>query len=99
MDGSWKRGGGDGWPRTPAAASGDCCGSGWTRSRHDRLLWHLHRGFGMTASSARPAPDAVGQTTLSGARTWWYLWRLARYRPGLYLMSGLFASVLYYSIP
>src|SRR3954453_19105554 len=36
---------------------------------------------------------------LSGTGSWWYLWRLALYRPWLYLASGLFASVLYYAIP
>src|SRR3954453_16483939 len=36
---------------------------------------------------------------LSGTGSWWYLWRLALYRPWLYLLSGLFASVLYYAIP
>jgi hypothetical protein len=28
---------------------------------------------------------------------WWYLWRLARYRFGLYLLSALLASVLSYA--
>ena len=30
---------------------------------------------------------------------WWYLWRLARYRFGLYLLSALLASVLSYAFP
>ncbi len=32
-------------------------------------------------------------------RHWWYLWRLARYRPGLYLLSGSLASTLFYLFP
>jgi ATP-binding cassette, subfamily B, bacterial len=30
---------------------------------------------------------------------WWYLWRLARFRFGLYLLSGLLASCLFYLFP
>ncbi len=30
---------------------------------------------------------------------WWYLGRLARYRPGVYLLSGLMASSLFYLFP
>ncbi len=30
---------------------------------------------------------------------WWYLWRLARYRLGMYLLSGLLASVMFYVFP
>jgi ATP-binding cassette subfamily B protein len=30
---------------------------------------------------------------------WWYLWRLARYRFGLYLLSALLASILSYAFP
>ncbi|HUS15701.1 MAG TPA: ABC transporter ATP-binding protein [Chloroflexia bacterium] len=32
-------------------------------------------------------------------RGWWYLWRLARYRPGVYLLSGLLASGMFYFFP
>jgi len=30
---------------------------------------------------------------------WWYLWRLARFRFGLYLLSGLLASCMFYLFP
>lgn len=30
---------------------------------------------------------------------WWYIWRLARFRFPLYLLSGLFASALFYVFP
>ncbi len=30
---------------------------------------------------------------------WWYLWRMARYRFGLYLLSGLLASGVFYIFP
>ncbi|HMA35047.1 MAG TPA: ABC transporter ATP-binding protein [Chloroflexia bacterium] len=30
---------------------------------------------------------------------WWYLWRLARYRPALWLLSGLLASGMFYLFP
>jgi ATP-binding cassette subfamily B protein len=30
---------------------------------------------------------------------WWYLWRLARFRFGLYLLSGLLASGMFYLFP
>lgn len=36
---------------------------------------------------------------VTGLRSWWYLWRLASYRPWLFLTSGFFASGLYYAIP
>jgi ATP-binding cassette subfamily B protein len=49
----------------------------------------------MTAQPDQPAR----LSDLAGRRSWWYLWRLALYRPWLYLLSGLFASVLYYAIP
>jgi len=39
------------------------------------------------------------QTTLRGWPAWRYIWRLARYRPALYLASGLLASVLFYLFP
>ena len=32
-------------------------------------------------------------------RAWWYIWRLARFRPRLYLLSGLTASFIFYLIP
>jgi len=49
----------------------------------------------MTVQSAR-LPGLAG---VSRRGSWWYLWRLALYRPWLYLMSGLFASILYYAVP
>jgi ATP-binding cassette subfamily B protein len=49
-------------------------------------------------SEATVQPDVV-LPERAGLRSWWYLWRLACYRPWLYLMSGLFASFLYYGIP
>ena len=30
---------------------------------------------------------------------WWFIWRLIRFRPGMYLLSGLFASIMYYVFP
>jgi ATP-binding cassette subfamily B protein len=30
---------------------------------------------------------------------WWYVWRLIRFRPGLYLLSGLLASIMFYVFP
>ncbi len=30
---------------------------------------------------------------------WWFIWRLALYRPGLWLLSGLLASGLFYVFP
>src|SRR5438067_1530642 len=32
-------------------------------------------------------------------KAWWYLWRLARFRVGLYLLSGLTASTTFYLVP
>jgi ATP-binding cassette subfamily B protein len=34
-----------------------------------------------------------------GRKSWWYIWRLARYRLPLYLLSGLLASTLFYLLP
>jgi ATP-binding cassette, subfamily B, bacterial len=43
---------------------------------------------------------ASGDGSLQGARkSWWYIWRLARYRLPLYLLSGLLASTLFYLLP
>ncbi len=30
---------------------------------------------------------------------WWYIWRLIRFRPGLYITSGLLASMMFYFFP
>src|SRR4029079_9954567 len=30
---------------------------------------------------------------------WWYVWRLITFRPGLYLTSGLLASIMFYVFP
>jgi ATP-binding cassette, subfamily B, bacterial len=43
---------------------------------------------------------ASGDGSLQGARkSWWYIWRLARYRLPFYLLSGLLASTLFYLLP
>lgn len=44
-------------------------------------------------------PDDPRLIRLTGTGSWWYLWRLALYRPWLYLASGFSASILYYAIP
>ena len=38
-------------------------------------------------------------TPVSAPAPWWYLWRLARYRPFLYLASELGVSLLWYGFP
>ncbi len=38
-------------------------------------------------------------TTVRGWPAWRYIWRLARYRFGLYLLSGLLASIMFYLFP
>jgi ATP-binding cassette subfamily B protein len=38
-------------------------------------------------------------TTVRGWPAWRYIWRLARYRFGLYLVSGLLASIMFYLFP
>jgi ATP-binding cassette subfamily B protein len=53
----------------------------------------------VSASATRLADSQEPGSRVTGGRTWWYLWRLARYRFWLYLLSGLFASGLYYAIP
>lgn len=32
-------------------------------------------------------------------KPFWYIWRLARFRPGLYLLNGLLTSILFYLFP
>ncbi|HUP28354.1 MAG TPA: ABC transporter ATP-binding protein [Chloroflexia bacterium] len=32
-------------------------------------------------------------------RHWWYIWRLITYKPGIYLTSGLLASIMFYVFP
>jgi ATP-binding cassette subfamily B protein len=49
----------------------------------------------MTASSAQE----TGETHSTTAVPWHHLWRLIRYCPGLYLLSGLFVGVLFYLFP
>jgi ATP-binding cassette, subfamily B, bacterial len=42
------------------------------------------------------------KNTTTGKRpvkSWWYIWRLARFRLPLYLLSGLMASTLFYLFP
>lgn len=41
------------------------------------------------AEAGGPKPD----------KYWWYIWRLIRFRPGLYALSGLLASVMFYVFP
>ncbi len=53
---------------------------------------------GTLPQADQPDKDAP-RLRLTGTGSWWYLWRLAAYRPWLYVLSGLFASVLYYAIP
>lgn len=35
----------------------------------------------------------------STPKPWWYIWRLIRFRPGIYALSALFASFMFYLIP
>ena len=35
----------------------------------------------------------------TGTHHWRYIWRIIRFRPGMYLLSGLFASVMFYVFP
>jgi len=37
--------------------------------------------------------------TIQNPKTWWYIWRLARFRFALYLLSGLLASAMFYVFP
>ena len=39
------------------------------------------------------------KTEVRGRPTWWYIWRLARFRLALYLFSGLTASIMFYLFP
>jgi ATP-binding cassette subfamily B protein len=39
------------------------------------------------------------QPTTLDRKGWWYIWRLARFRLPLYLLSGLLASTLFYIFP
>lgn len=41
------------------------------------------------AEAGGPKPD----------KYWWYIWQLIRFRPGLYALSGLLASVMFYVFP
>ena len=43
--------------------------------------------------------QATQQEQDTSAVPWPHLWRLIRYRPGLYLLSGLFVGVLFYLFP
>lgn len=43
--------------------------------------------------------QATGAAEHAPAVPWTHLWRLIRYRPGLYVLSGLFVGVLFYIFP
>ncbi len=43
------------------------------------------------------APEVHDSKT--GTHHWRYIWSLIRFRPGIYLLSGLFASVMFYVFP
>ena len=42
---------------------------------------------------------ATAHDSKTGTHHWRYIWRIIRFRPGLYLLSGLFASVIFYVFP
>ena len=37
--------------------------------------------------------------SVENRKSWWYVWRLARFRFALYLLSGLLASTMFYVFP
>jgi ATP-binding cassette subfamily B protein len=39
------------------------------------------------------------KSKIQNRKSWWYIWRLARFRFPLYLLSGLLASALFYLFP
>jgi ATP-binding cassette subfamily B protein len=43
--------------------------------------------------------SVTNEKSEQGRKSWWYIWRLARYRLPLYLLSGLLASTLFYLLP
>lgn len=50
----------------------------------------------MNGVQAAKGGEAKGR---SSPKSWWYVWRLARFRPGMYLLSGLLASFMFYIFP
>ncbi|HEY0072224.1 MAG TPA: ABC transporter ATP-binding protein, partial [Chloroflexia bacterium] len=45
----------------------------------------------MTTTTSTPGTKPV--------KHWWFIWRLIRFRPGMYLLSGLTASIMFYVFP
>ena len=44
-------------------------------------------------------PRGHPKSKIQNPKSWWYIWRLARFRLPLYLLSGLLASTLFYIFP
>lgn len=51
----------------------------------------------MSATASTPAPATPPVT--KPMKHWWFIWQLIRFRPGMYLLSGLLASFMFYLFP
>lgn len=49
-------------------------------------------------SSATSTPDTPAAPN-KPMKYWWFIWQLIRFRPGMYLLSGLLASIMFYVFP
>lgn len=50
----------------------------------------------MSSTTSTPPAASPGTRPM---KYWWFIWRLIRFRPGLYLTSGLLASNMFYIFP